>query len=166
MLMALMMSVTSFAQGIKGTVIDENGDPVIGATVSDKSDAKNATITDFDGNFEVKVKVGQTIVVSYVGYETHEVAAKNGMTIQLKPDTKVLDEVVVVGYGVQKKSSVTGAISQVKAEDMENRTIANAQQALQGKTSGETSVRELVIKPLTMYPTEPYTRRRPYMLSA
>ena len=136
MLMALMMSVTSFAQGIKGTVIDENGDPVIGATVSDKSDARNATITDFDGNFTVNVKAGQTIVISYVGYETQEVAAKNGMTIRLKPDTKVLDEVVVVGYGVQKKSSVTGAISQVKAEDMENRTIANAQQALQGKTSG------------------------------
>ena len=95
-----------------------------------------ATITDFDGNFTVNVKAGQTIVISYVGYETQEVAAKNGMTIRLKPDTKVLDEVVVVGYGVQKKSSVTGAISQVKAEDMENRTIANAQQALQGKTSG------------------------------
>ena len=136
MLMALFMSVTSFAQGIKGTVIDENGDPVIGATVSDKNDAKNATITDFDGNFMVNVKAGQTIVVSYIGYETQEVAAKNGMTIKLQPDNKVLDEVVVVGYGVQKKSSVTGAISQVKPEDMENRTISNAQQALQGKTSG------------------------------
>lgn len=136
MFMAMFMSVTSFAQGIKGTVIDENGEGVIGATVSDKSDAKNATITDFDGNFMVNVKAGQTIVVSYVGYETQEVAAKNGMTIKLQHDNKVLDEVVVVGYGVQKKSSVTGAISQVKPEDMENRTISNAQQALQGKTSG------------------------------
>ena len=136
MLMALFMSVTSYAQGIKGTVIDENGEPVIGATISDKNDAKNATITDFDGNFMVKVNAGQTIVVSYIGYETQELAAKDGMTINLKPDNKVLDEVVVVGYGVQKKSSVTGAISQVKPEDMENRTISNAQQALQGKTSG------------------------------
>ena len=136
MLMALFMSVTSFAQGIKGTVIDENGEPVIGATVAEKSNAKNATITDFDGNFMVNVKAGQVITVTYIGYQTFEGAAKNGMTINLKPDNKVLDEVVVVGYGVQKKSSVTGAISQVKPEDMENRTITNAQQALQGKTSG------------------------------
>ena len=136
MLMALFMSVTSFAQGIKGTVIDENGEPVIGATVSDKNDAKNGTITDFDGKFTVNVKAGQILVISYVGYETLEVAAQNGMTVKMKPDNKVLDEVVVVGYGVQKKSAVTGAISQVKPEDMENRTISNAQQALQGKTSG------------------------------
>ena len=136
MLMALMMSVTSFAQGLKGNVIDENGEPVIGATVAEKSNPKNATITDFDGNFVVNVKAGQIISISYIGYETQEKPAKNGMTIRLQPDNKVLDEVVVVGYGVQKKSSVTGAISQVKPEDMENRTITNAQQALQGKTSG------------------------------
>ena len=136
MMMALLMSVTSFAQGIKGTVIDENGEAVIGATIADKKDSKNATITDFDGNFVINVKAGQTIVVSYIGYETQELAARNGMTIKIQPDNKVLDEVVVVGYGVQKKSSVTGAISQVKPEDMENRTISNAQQALQGKTSG------------------------------
>ena len=136
MLMALFMSVTSFAQGLMGTVIDENGEPVIGATVTDKSNAKNAAITDFDGRFTMNVNVGQIIVISYIGYDTQELAAKNGMVVRLKPDNKVLDEVVVVGYGVQKKSSVTGAISQVKPEDMENRTISNAQQALQGKTSG------------------------------
>ena len=136
MLALVWMTATSFAQGIKGTVIDENGEPVIGATVADMSNTKNATITDFDGNFVINVKSGQTITISYIGYETQTVAAKNGMTVRLQPDNKVLEEVVVVGYGVQKKSSVTGAISQVKPEDMENRTIANAQQALQGKTSG------------------------------
>lgn len=136
MLMALYMSVTSFAQGIKGTVIDENGEPVIGATVAEKSNQKNATITDFDGNFTVNVKAGQVITVTYIGYQTFEGAAKNGMTINLKPDNKVLDEVVVVGYGVQKKSSLTGAVSSVKAEDMEARAITRAEQALQGKTAG------------------------------
>ena len=135
-LMALFMSVTSFAQGVKGTVIDENGEPVIGATIVDKVNSQNAAITDFDGRFTINVNAGKTIVVSYIGYETQELAAKSGMTVRLQPDNKVLDEVVVVGYGVQKKSSVTGAISQVKPEDMENRTISNAQQALQGKTSG------------------------------
>jgi TonB-linked SusC/RagA family outer membrane protein len=135
MLAAMMMAAVSMAQ-TKGTVIDENGEAVIGATIADKADAKNATITDFDGNFTINVKAGSVIVVSYIGYETQEVAARDGMTIKMQPDNKVLDEVVVVGYGVQKKSSVTGAISQVKAEDMENRTISNAQQALQGKTSG------------------------------
>ena len=117
-LMACFMSLTSFAQGLKGSVIDENGEPVIGATVVDKANNANATITDFDGNFVIKVSAGQTIVVSYIGYETQELAAKDGMTIKLQPDNKVLDEVVVVGYGIQKKSSVTGAISQVKPEDI------------------------------------------------
>ena len=136
MLAALLMCAISFAQGIKGTVIDENGEPVIGATIVDKANQQNATITDFDGNFIINVKAGGVITVSYIGYQTQELAAKNGMTIKIQPDNKVLEEVVVVGYGVQKKSSVTGAISQVKPEDIENRTIANAQQALQGKTSG------------------------------
>ena len=67
MLMALFMSVTSFAQGLMGTVIDENGEPVIGATVTDKSNAKNAAITDFDGRFTMNVNVGQIIVISYIG---------------------------------------------------------------------------------------------------
>ena len=86
MLMALFMSLTSFAQGLKGTVIDENGDPVIGATVAEKSNPKNATITDFDGNFTVNVNAGKVIVITYIGYETRELPAKNGMTIRLQPD--------------------------------------------------------------------------------
>ena len=69
-LMACFMSLTSFAQSLKGSVIDENGEPVIGATIVDKANTANATITDFDGNFVIKVNAGQTIVVSYIGYET------------------------------------------------------------------------------------------------
>ena len=136
MLLALLVSVTSFAQGIVGTVIDEKGEPVIGATIADKRDLRKTTITDVDGRFTINVAPGTMLVISYVGYETIEVAAANGMTINLSLNNQVLDELVVVGYGVQKKSSVTGAISQVKPEDIENRTIQNAQQALQGKTSG------------------------------
>ena len=136
MLLALLVSVTSFAQGIVGTVNDENGEPVIGATIADKSDARKTTVTDFDGRFTINVSPGTMLVISYVGYETIEVAAANGMIVNLNVDNQVLDELVVVGYGVQKKSSVTGAISQVKPEDIDNRTIQNAQQALQGKTSG------------------------------
>ena len=136
MLLALLVSVTSFAQGIVGTVIDEKGEPVIGATIADKRDLRKTTVTDVDGRFTINVAPGTMLIISYVGYETIEVAAANGMTINLSLNNQVLDELVVVGYGVQKKSSVTGAISQVKPEDIENRTIQNAQQALQGKTSG------------------------------
>jgi len=136
MFLALLMSVTSFAQGIVGTVIDRNGEPVIGATIADKSDASRATVTDYNGRFAINVAPGTMLVITFVGYEAIEVAAVNGMTINMSLDNKMLDELVVVGYGVQKKSSVTGAISQVKPEDIENRTIQNAQQALQGKTSG------------------------------
>ena len=77
-LMACFMSLTSFAQGLKGSVIDENGEPVIGATIVDKANTSNATITDFDGKFTINVGVGKPIVVSYIGYETQELAAKDG----------------------------------------------------------------------------------------
>lgn len=94
-------------------------------------------ISDFDGNYNLSVKQGAVLVFSYIGYVMQEHQAVAGtLNVTLKEDTKALEEVVVVGYGVQKKSSVTGAISQVKAEDMQNRTITSAAQALQGKTAG------------------------------
>ncbi|MCQ2238567.1 MAG: TonB-dependent receptor [Bacteroidaceae bacterium] len=119
----------------KGTVIDATGEPIIGASVLEKG-TTNGTITDFDGNFTLSVKNGATLVISYVGYVTQEVQASGNMNITLAEDSDVLDEVIVVGYGVQKKSAVTGAISSVKASDMEHRSITNAQSALQGKTAG------------------------------
>ena len=94
-------------------------------------------ISDLDGNYELSVNKGATLVFSYIGYVTQEKPTTGGtLNIILKEDNQTLEEVVVVGYGVQKKSSVTGSISQVKSEDMHNRTITNAEQALQGKTAG------------------------------
>ncbi|MBP1612995.1 MAG: hypothetical protein H6Q13_443 [Bacteroidetes bacterium] len=128
------------AQGqikVSGKIVDQNNDPMIGVSVLEKG-TSNGTITDFDGNYVLSLKRGATILYSYIGYISQErqVTAAGEYNITLKEDTKTLEEVVVVGYGVQKKSSVTGAISQVKPEDMENRTVNNAQQALQGKTAG------------------------------
>ena len=91
MLLALMVSMASFAQeftGILGTVIDENGEPVIGATVIEKAKPQNATITNIDGQFAMKVAEGTTLVVSYVGYQSQEVKAKNQMTVTLKEDAE------------------------------------------------------------------------------
>ena len=115
---------------------DDLKESMIGVSVFEKG-TTNGVITDLDGNYMLSVKEGAVIVYSYIGYVTQEKKAVPGvMNVTLKEDTKTLDEVVVVGYGVQKKSSVTGAISQVKTEDMQNRTISNAPAALQGKTAG------------------------------
>lgn len=121
---------------VSGKVTDDLKEFMIGVSVFEKG-TTNGVITDLDGNYMLSVKEGAVIVYSYIGYVTQEKKAVPGvMNVTLKEDTKTLDEVVVVGYGVQKKSSVTGAISQVKAEDMQNRTISNAPAALQGKTAG------------------------------
>lgn len=112
------------------------GEPMIGVSIQEKG-TTNGVISDFDGNYNLSVKQGAVLVFSYIGYVMQEHQAVAGtLNVTLKEDTKALEEVVVVGYGVQKKSSVTGAISQVKAEDMQNRTITSAAQALQGKTAG------------------------------
>ena len=136
MLLALMVSIASLAQNIKGSVVDENGEPVIGATVVEKSNPQHATITDYDGNFTLPVSEGTTIAVSYVGYVTQDVTARAGMTVTLKPDDKLLDEVVVIGYGVQKKSVVTASIAKVTADDLEGKTRLRAEDALKGMAAG------------------------------
>lgn len=139
-LLALLVIGTACALAqtmkISGTVTDEMGEPLIGVSVVEKGTSKGG-ITDFDGKYVIEVSSGATISFSYIGYVTQEKKATSKIiNVSLKPDSKTLEDVVVVGYGVQKKSSVTGAISQVKAEDMENRTITDAKQALQGKTAG------------------------------
>ncbi len=139
-LLLIISGSTALAQElmkVTGLVVDQNSDPLIGVTVKVKGDAKGGAVTGLDGDFSIMVQKGKTLVFSYLGYQTKEVAALTSkLKVNMKEDSKLLDDVVVVGYGVQKKSSVTGAISQVKKEDMENRTITNAKSALQGKTAG------------------------------
>lgn len=115
----LMIPFGAFAQQgmVTGQVVDEKGESVIGATVQIKG-TSDGTITDFDGNFSLKAKVGNTLVVSYVGYSTQEVkiSKQTGNRIVLKEDAEVLDEVVVVGYGTARKGDLTGALTTMKPD--------------------------------------------------
>ncbi|MDO9137775.1 MAG: carboxypeptidase-like regulatory domain-containing protein, partial [Lutibacter sp.] len=135
-------SISFYAQNyeIKGTVSDASGSPLPGVSVVVKNTAKGAS-TDFDGKFTLSnVKKGETLVFSFIGYTTKEVAVSNSnyLNVTLNEDTQSLEEVVVVGYGTQKKSVVTGAISSVKAKDIENIPNGRIEQALQGRVSGVT----------------------------
>ena len=103
---------------ISGRITDDLGEPMIGVSVLEKG-TSNGVITNMEGNYSLKVKQGAVIVYSYIGYVTQELkAVSERMNITMKEDTRTLDEVVVVGYGVQKKSDLTGAISSVKAEPL------------------------------------------------
>lgn len=132
-------SVNTFVQArqnaIKGTVVDEAGEPMIGVTIKVKN-SQAAAITDLDGNFSVNASDGATIEISYVGYITQTVKAHNGMKVQLAPDSQVMDEVVVIGYGTVKKRDVTGAVASIKNEDIVIAPTSNAMEALQGKVAG------------------------------
>jgi len=121
---------------ITGTVVDAMG-PVIGASVVEKG-TTNGTVTDFDGNFSLNVKPGATIIISFIGFETQEIKVGNqdNFQITMKDDNAVLEEVVVVGYGVQKKKLVTGATVQVKGEDIAKLNTTNALTAMQASTPG------------------------------
>ena len=133
-----IMCLPTWAQeliNVSGRVVDDTQEPMIGVSVVEKG-TTNGAVTDLDGVFKLRARKGATLIISYIGYATQESKAAQNLKIILKEDSKILEDVVVVGYGIQKKSSVTGAISQVKAEDMENRTITNPKQALQGKTAG------------------------------
>ena len=136
MLLALMVAMTSWAQGISGTVIDDQGEAVIGASIVEKGNPQNGTITDFDGKFTIKVKEGTPIVISYIGYVSQELKATSGMRVTLREDAQTLQDVVVIGYGVQKKSVVTASIAKVSAEDLEGKTRLRADDALKGLAAG------------------------------
>lgn len=130
------------AKAVKGTVVDETGEPVIGATVLVVGgSASQGTITDMDGNFCINVKPGQKLKITYIGYDESIVAAKEGMKVQMKTSGAVsLNTVEVVAYGVQKKVTMTGAISSVKSDDLVRTSVGSVNNVLGGQLSGVTTV--------------------------
>ena len=121
---------------IKGTIVDEAGEPIIGATVVVKG-ITNGTVTDFDGNFEVDAKVGDLLDISYVGYKSQQVkATAQPMNIVLKEDTETLEEVVVVGYSSTSKRDLIASVSTVKADQISNMPVTNIAQGLAGRSPG------------------------------
>ena len=136
-LLASLGSFTASAQNraISGKVVDASGQPVIGAAVMVPGTTTGAT-TDLDGNFTLRVPAGAGLEVSCIGYVTRRVTAADGMRITLEEDTEMLEETVVIGYGVQKKSDLTGAVASVRADALKNQSTSDAAAALQGKASG------------------------------
>ncbi|ALI98237.1 SusC/RagA family TonB-linked outer membrane protein [Rufibacter tibetensis] len=137
----LCLCGVAFAQQtVRGRVTSqEGGDAIIGATISVKGNASLATGTDVEGNFQLNLPTGnETLVITYIGYVTQEVAVngRSQVNVVLKTDAKALEEVVVIGYGVQQKKLVTGATVQVKGDDLQRQSTTNALQALQGQTPG------------------------------
>ena len=128
----------AMAQGlVKGTVKDVAGEPIIGASVQIQG-AKSGAITDYNGSFSVQAPSNATLVISYIGYttETVKVGGRSFIDVVLKEDAQTLNDIVVIGYGVQKKSDLTGAVAQVKADDLKNRSTTDAAAAIQGKAAG------------------------------
>lgn len=123
---------------VSGQVVDSNGESIIGANIVEKGTA-NGTITDFDGKFSLKVAPNATLVISYIGYKTIEMKAsevKAGQTITLQENAEMMDEVVVIGYGTQRKGDVTSAVASVKAEDFTVGKITDAAELVKGKIAG------------------------------
>lgn len=137
MIMGLVFSVQVFAQAItvKGVVKDSAGEPVIGANVVVVG-TTNGTITDFDGNFTIKANKNAKLEISFIGYKNTVVKVSPNMNIVLKDDTQLLDDVVVIGYGAVKKKEMTGAVAQVKSEDITKINTSDLGNALQGMVSG------------------------------
>lgn len=136
--MLLLGSVAAWAADItaKGTVVDGQGEPLIGVSVEIKNRPGTGTTTDLDGNFTITVPDGTTLVFSYVGYVSRELVASPSMRVTLSEDVTNLDEVVVIGYGTVKRKDLTTAVSTVSEEALANRPIVSAAQAIQGKAAG------------------------------
>ena len=133
-----MASVTQQTIKVSGQVVDQDGEPLIGATVRVKG-SQSGSVTDFDGNFSIDAPSNATLVVSYVGYKDREIAVRGRAVIekiQLESDSQILDQVVVVGYGTQKKADLTGAVSIVNAEELKRVSNSNISTMLEGKVAG------------------------------
>ena len=136
--MLLFVGTLLYAQTeITGTVVDPTGETVIGATVMEKG-TSNGAVTDFDGNFKLKVAPGKTLVISYIGFATQEVAAANGMKVTLQDNAKELAEVVVTGYQTQRKADLTGSVAVVQTKELKTSSDTDPMRALQGKVPGMT----------------------------
>jgi len=132
----LLASTLAFAQTeASGTIVDNTGEPIIGATVMEKG-TSNGTVTDIDGNFRLKTASGSTLVISYIGFATQELPAQAGMQITMTDDTNELNEVVVTGYQVQRKADLTGAVSVVNVDELQKQNENNPMKALQGRVPG------------------------------
>ena len=136
LLLTLMLSITTNAQSIMGTVTDDKGEPLTGATVVEKGNPQNGAIVDMNGRFNIRANEGATLVFSFMGFTTQELRARQGMKVVLKDDNQLLKDVVVIGYGVQKKSVVTASIAKVSAEDLDGKTRLRAEDALKGMVAG------------------------------
>ena len=135
-LLTLMLCTIMYAQeAITGNVVDQTGEPVIGATVMEKG-TSNGTVTDFDGNFTLKVAAGNTLVFSYVGLLNVEMPAANGMSVTMQDDALSLNEVVVTGYTTQRKADLTGAVSVVSVTELSKQNENNPIKAMQGRVPG------------------------------
>lgn len=121
---------------VKGVITDANGEPIIGATVKAKG-SSTGTVTDLDGNFSLQVASGTVLEISYIGYKNQTVTAGTSpLKIQMQEDSKNLNEVVVVGFGTQKKVNLTGSVGIATAKDLESRPVTSATMALQGLVPG------------------------------
>ena len=133
-----MASVTQQSIKVTGQVVDQGGEPLIGATVRVKGE-QSGSVTDFDGNFQINAPANATLIISYVGYKDREIALRgraNLNQIELEADDNVLEQVVVVGYGTQKKADLTGAVSIVNAEELKRVSNSNISTMLEGKVAG------------------------------
>lgn len=137
-ILMVLISTVAFAQTeqVSGTVTDNSGEPIIGATVLVVGQSGNGTVTDIDGNFTLQAKPGSTLSISYISYKNQEVKAGKGLKIVLEEESKLLNEVVVTGYTTQRKADLTGAISVVSVDELAKQNENNPIKALQGRVPG------------------------------